>query len=167
MIGSLQQFILKRYDFQIKSWTLATICGWALGFIISQEASWAIASFLIDVRGPYWELHYSLGYTLFGLLLGIIIGLCQGIVLKKRFNQKIAYWILINMITWGLAYFFSEVIIDKIFWAIAGYPIPDLHFEIEQTILYSNYYLEQPLALYCFEKFNGPQIRQSPLTLET
>lgn len=136
-IGSLQQFTLKRYGFQIKSWTLATICGWALGFIISQEASWSIASLLVDVRGRYFELHFFLGYTLFGLFLGIIIGLCQGIVLKKVGKQNIAYWMLINMTAWGLAYFFSEVIIDKIFWAVAGYP-PSLHdsrFDMNNSIL--------------------------------
>ncbi|MBC7878668.1 MAG: hypothetical protein H7Y59_15970 [Anaerolineales bacterium] len=137
LIGTAQWFVLKRYGIHIKAWVLAVICGWTLGFIVSQEASWPIASMLIDELGPHWELQIILGYTLFGLFFGTLMGLSQGIILRKYYGQKIISWLILNMLIWTFASFISEFIIDGIFWAIVGFPnyLHDGRYILNNTVM--------------------------------
>lgn len=123
LIGIAQWLVLRRYGIQLKAWPLAIACGWTLGFIVSQEFSWSMASKFIADIGPHWHQHIMLGYTLFGFFFGTLMGLSQTIVLPKVFRGRIVFWLALNMLTWTVAYFLSENILDGIFWAIVGYPI--------------------------------------------
>lgn len=137
LIGTAQSLILRRHGIRIRAWALAIMGGWILGSIVGQEGSWPVASALIAEIGPYWEQHIMLGYTLFGLLLGTLMGLFQGVVLRRDLNQSVVSWVLLNMLVWTSAYFFSEILLDRVFWAIVGYPIfsEDGRFVLHNTVV--------------------------------
>ncbi len=135
-IGITQWYILRRYKYRVDAWALVSAFGWIAGWVISQKASWPIASILIDGKGKYWEYHIFLGYTLFGLFFGALIGTSQWFVLRQHIRHA-SLWVIVNIVTWASAVFVSETIVDKVFWAIVGYPFSfhDERFTLNNTVI--------------------------------
>ncbi len=125
-IGLTQWLVLRRRNFQHKSWIFASMGGWILGWVISQNASWPIASVLIDSKGSNWEYHIILGYTLFGAFFGALMGMCQWLVLRRHVHQA-SLWILANILFWAVAAFIVETIVETTFWKIMGGPVGFFH----------------------------------------
>lgn len=92
--GFLQYLLLRPYVPRIGWWTVATLVGWVLPFVMIGALLAAVAP-PIDMTAP-WATVISV------VVFGGAMGLAQWLILRGRVRHA-SWWILASVLGWGLA----------------------------------------------------------------
>jgi hypothetical protein len=98
--GLGQYYLLRRYLPGIGWWIGATALGWLLALFGAQSLYRATVATTVDVNAMLFELVKI-------LLTGGVIGLAQWLLLRRRVPHA-AWWILANVLGWGVSAVFSS-----------------------------------------------------------
>ena len=100
--GLWQYYLLRRYLSGIDWWIGATVLGWLVALFGTQFLFRVNVATNLDVNSFQFELVKI-------LLTGGTIGLAQWLVLRQR-GPHAAWWILANVIGWGISAVFSSLL---------------------------------------------------------
>ncbi len=98
--GLLQYLLLRRYLPRMGWWVAATTLGWPLALFATRHLYYATLSTTFD-GNSMWFVVVRI------ILTGGTIGLAQWFVLRQRVRHA-AWWILANVLGWGVSGIFSS-----------------------------------------------------------
>jgi hypothetical protein len=105
--GLLQYGLLRRYIPHMGWWVLATAGGWLLGVVLISGLSW-ITALLWPNKLIFDSRAVDSGF----ILLGFSVGIGQWFLLRRRLPRA-GWWIIANMLGWGLLSLITGPTLDQ------------------------------------------------------